>query len=124
LGIQPTSSETWVTLTAIITHKWVESLSLGVSFVKAGMTRNRMFKFLMAFSLMTPFGVICGMSLMNTSAAIGSFISYMLEALASGTFLYITLAVIAEEFSNNDSVIKFWAMCGGFMLMALVAAWT
>jgi len=123
LGIQPTKAETWVTLTAIITHKWVESISLGVSFVKAGLTKDKILKFLLAFSLMTPLGVMIGMSLMNTGDTFGSFISFMLEALAAGTFLYITLSVIAEEFVSNDIGLKFWAMCGGFVLMAIVAIW-
>jgi zinc transporter ZupT len=46
---------------AICLHKWVEALSIGINLNRSKIDRNKHFKFITLFSLMTPFGIIFGM---------------------------------------------------------------
>ena len=52
---------------AIIAHKWSEALTVGISFVSAGIEDKKSIWFMVIFTLFTPFGIIFGAILSNAS---------------------------------------------------------
>jgi zinc transporter ZupT len=107
LGLQKNAKEIFYMLLAIVLHKWVEALSIGINLFKSSIDRNNHFKFILIFSLMTPIGILSGM--------LFSGLSEVLEAIflsiSAGTFIYISASeVVIEEFSVSK--FKFEKICG------------
>jgi zinc transporter ZupT len=96
LGLQAYLKETLFLAAALLSHKWAESFTLGVSFFKSNTDNTSIIKMICLFAAFTPVGIIIGMLLAGkNSLIVGIFLS-----LASGTFLYISASeVIVEEFS-------------------------
>jgi zinc transporter 1/2/3 len=127
LGISETLASTILIFTAIIVHKGSESLALA-----AHLTRNiilpkqAMFIFL-AFSAMTPLGILVGDFLSETSESVHHpLLEPIFNALAAGTFLYIaTLHKIHHQHLHEDigNFKEFIVMSIGLASMALIAIW-
>jgi zinc transporter 1/2/3 len=96
LGIQSNLKETIFLALAIVSHKWAEAFTLGVSFYKSNTEKWSIIKMICLFAIFTPIGITIGMILVGkNSLVVGIFLS-----LAAGTFLYISASeVIVEEFS-------------------------
>lgn len=97
LGIQGTIKGSTFLLIAILAHKWAESLTLGISFVKANTPKKPFLGMGILFSLIGPFGIILGLILsQNTNELVeGIFLG-----ISTGTFLYVACSeVVVEEFS-------------------------
>lgn len=88
---------------AVVFHKWAESLSVGISFMKSKASRLATAIAVTIFSLLTSIGVLIGMWFSDSSPKVkGSLL-----AISGGTFLYISLVeVTAEEFSTKHN--KYW----------------
>lgn len=89
---------------AIITHKWIECLSLGISMKKNHLKWHKASTMILIYSLMVPLGI-----------GIGSFADIWLKgrtlditsgiflALSSGTFLYVGfIDILSTEFITAD----------------------
>ena len=82
LGIQSDSKTTIYLLIAILSHKWAESFTLGISFAKAKTEYHTFVKLILLFSIFTPLGIIVGIFLSGSSLLIeGIFL-----ALSTGIF--------------------------------------
>jgi zinc transporter ZupT len=60
LGVSEDDEATIAILIAIISHKWVESLSLGIIMIKEDLRRLWFIVLIVAFSLLTPLGIMIG----------------------------------------------------------------
>ena len=119
LGIQSDIQSTLSLFLAIVAHKWAASLTLGISFVKAGVARNQLIIMVMIFAFIGPVGVAIGLILSETADEI---IQGIFLAISVGTFLYIACSeVLVEEFENpKNKYLKFMMfMLGGIFIGGL-----
>ena len=100
LGIQSTIRGTLFLLLAIALHKWAVSLTLGISFVKAGVNKKQFIIMILIFAFITPIGIALGMALtsLSNNTVAGIFLS-----ISVGTFIYIACSeVVTDEFANPE----------------------
>ena len=119
LGIQKNVQNTLSLCLAIGAHKWAASLTLGISFVKAGVKRNKLISMVAIFALIGPVGIAIGLILSKTA---NDFIQGIFLAISVGTFIYIACTeVLVEEFENPDhKYLKFLMfMLGGIFIGGL-----
>lgn len=122
LGAMTDSEHTLMTIfIAIISHKGLESFSLGTSLTRGKVSTFNYWFFLIGFSLTTTVGIAIGMIL---SASLDSSVaSNVCVALASGTFIYVAISeVILKELADSrDKAVKMSLLLLGFCLMSLLA---
>lgn len=117
-GISNSKSETLNMFLAMVSHKWSEALTVGVSFVSADISYDKSYYMILFLSLITPFGIFVGYLLSGMSDQVVG----VALAISSGTFIYISCAeIIVEEFAMGDRRFwKFFAYTLGIVFIALV----
>lgn len=126
-GLETSVSGVVAIFIAIVAHKGFAALALGIALVDARMPLWRIVEIIVAFSLMTPIGVLVGTGfseVLESEVAIGT--ESVFDGLAAGTFIYIaTLEMIGQVFHIEvDRVQKFLFVASGFSFMALLAIWS
>lgn len=119
LGIQSDIQNTLSLFLAIVAHKWAASLTLGISFVKAGIAKKQLIIMVLIFAFIGPVGVAIGLILSETA---NDYLQGIFLAISVGTFIYIACSeVLVEEFENpNNKYIKFiMFMVGGIFIGGL-----
>ena len=119
LGIQSDVQNTLSLFLAIAAHKWAASLTLGISFVKAGLDKKQLIISVLIFAFIGPVGVAFGLILSETA---NDYLQGIFLAISVGTFIYIACSeVLVEEFENaNYKYIKFvMFMVGGIFIAGL-----
>jgi len=118
LGLQGGPLDTFFLFIAIISHKWAEAFTLGISFHKAQTDKQTFIRLIILFSMFTPIGILIGLVLAGGSMLIeGIFL-----AMSTGTFIYVACSeVIVEEFAiTKYKYSKFFAyMVGGIFIAGL-----
>jgi len=118
LGLQGGPLDTFFLFIAIISHKWAEAFTLGISFHKAQTDKQTFIILIILFSMFTPIGILIGLVLAGGSMLIeGIFL-----AMSTGTFIYVACSeVIVEEFAiTKYKYSKFFAyMVGGIFIAGL-----
>ena len=113
LGLADSYGGILVMLGAILAHKWAESLTLGISFVRAGTEKKQFLSMALLFGAIGPLGVVIGWVLSELAI---DLVQGIFLALSTGTFLYVACTeVIVEEFDGEDRFLKF-----GLYLIAAV----
>lgn len=124
LGAEKTLLGGTVILVAIVAHKGSAAFALAVSFHHGHFTRSFITKIVIGFSLATPLGVVLG-SLLTAwlGADSGRVFEAVFDALAAGSFLYIsTLDIIREEFFEASAGwLKLTLVSLGLLFMAALA---
>jgi len=99
---------------AICAHKGFEGFSLATVFLLAKQSRRRIIGMLVAFSLVTPAGMLLGHSLVDVLDERGIGIA---AALAAGTFLYVSLCeLLPEVFHRREAI----ALRSGLLVVGIV----
>jgi zinc transporter 1/2/3 len=99
LGVQKSRQNVLTIFTAIAAHKAPAALSIGSSFVNGKASKMVSITSMIVFSLTTTCGIFIGMGVGSVSIET----VFVLEALASGTFLYGgTSEIVADEFEMSD----------------------
>ncbi len=127
LGTEDNLKHSAVILFAILAHKGSASFALSVNLFKEGAAKRIIFRIILFFCFMTPLGIILGMLIDSAmSGKPQQIVTASFDALAAGTFLYVSILGIAhEEFSDHkDKLSKFILMCIGIAVMAVVAIWS
>lgn len=118
LGIQTQPKMIFFLGIAIVSHKWAESFTLGISFYKTNTDYDTYIKLIVMFSLFTPLGITVGMFASGTSILLEA----VFLSLAAGSFIYISASeVIVEEFSvSRHKYLKFTFFFLGAILVCLL----
>ena len=85
LGIQSDMQNTLSLFLAIAAHKWAASLTLGISFVKAGLDKKQLIISVLIFAFIGPVGVAFGLILSETA---NDYLQGIFLAISVGTFFY------------------------------------
>ncbi|EFA82691.1 zinc/iron permease [Heterostelium album PN500] len=126
LGVQNTQVRILDILVAIFAHKFLASFALGVNIVQSKSDNTsflKIFTLILIFSIASPIGSIIGLLVSNLDCTLASSI---LQGVASGTFLYISVIEIIPREINHQSkhlVLKSILLLFGFSIMAIVALW-
>lgn len=122
LGIQSDFQSTFSLFLAIAAHKWAASLTLGISFVKAGVSRTQLIIMVCIFAFIGPVGIAFGLILTTTAS---DTVEGIFLAISVGTFIYISCSeVLVEEFENPDNkFVKFCMFMLGGIFIAGLALW-
>ena len=119
LGIQSDVQKTLSLFLVIAAHKCAAYLTLGISFVKAGLAKKQLIISVLIFEFIGPVGVAFGLILSETA---NDYLQGIFLAISVGTFIYIACSeVLVEEFENaNYKYIKFvMFMVGGIFIAGL-----
>lgn len=105
-------------LLAILCHKGFESFSLTTVFQLAQFSRRRVLLVILGFALVTPIGILLGDSIARHLG--GNGITF-LNALAAGTFLYVSLCELLTEVFHHreDGAAKMGLLGLGIAIMWL-----
>ncbi|MEJ2647192.1 MAG: ZIP family metal transporter [Sedimentisphaerales bacterium] len=126
LGAQRSLTSTMAIFFAIIAHKTMAGFSLGVSYLRIGISLRRAAPVAAFFSSMTPLGILIATAA-DTIVSSGSreLFEAVFNSLGAGTFLYIaTLDIIRTEFElPGDNWQKWLLAASGFTIMAILAIW-
>lgn len=116
-AVQSQADIAGVMLLAILAHKGFESFSLASVFSMTGSSRSKVLTMVIAFSLVTPLGLLAGSQI---SGLLGSGGISVLTSLAAGTFLYVCLCeLLPEVFHHRED--GPWKI--GLLLLGIVAMW-
>lgn len=122
LGVEAHPLQAIAILIAILAHKSSAAFALGLRTLKPNYWRR-----MLAFSLMTPLGVVLGLILTTfLRQHSGQHFEAIFDAAAAGTFLYIALAeILPTELTKAASVHKAILIALlGLGLMAVLAVYT
>ena len=115
LGIQKNIRDSLFLLLGIGLHKWAAALTLGISFVRSGISKKNYVILILIFAFITPIGIALGLILTSIS---NDYVAGIFLSLSVGTFIYIACSeVVVDEFSGND---KKWPKFLMFLLGAVV----
>jgi len=125
LGLQHQPGNLIRLLIAVVAHKIVMALSLGISLAQStGLTKTRYIISILLFSLASPFGIGVGTWVSNLAEnEATAIITVVLQCMAAGTFLYITFfEVLPHEFGAkaNSRLKKLACVVTGWMIMCIL----
>lgn len=125
VGLEPKASMVWYLLTAITCHKVVLAGFIGVQLVVTRVQRNIAYMYVIAFALTSPIGIVIGLYLSTRSPEDETLtmISVTLQAMATGTLLYIVFfEVYAKQFGTYKlpGVMKVLSSVIGFVFMSFL----
>lgn len=108
---------------AYINHQPAESIALLVAFLKSGMPKDQIIRFLSIFSAMGPVGVALGMAVNEFAAPI---VDSIMVAIVAGTFVYVgATEVIPEEWEDSEHKWKkFFALMSGIVSILVITQYT
>jgi len=94
-----------------------------VAFLKSGMPKDEIIKYLSVFTLMGPIGVGIGMAVSEFASPI---IDSIMLAIVAGTFIYVgATEVIPEEWEEQDyKWTKFFALMSGIVTIFGITQYT
>jgi len=115
LGVQHDLKDAIFLSVAIISHKWAESFTLGLSFARSSTDTSSHIRMITLFAIFTPLGITLGIFVLGADALTqGIFL-----AISAGTFIYISASeVIVEEFAITKYRYQkfFLYLCGGILV--------
>lgn len=126
LGINHNTSIVIMLFLAIITHKWAESFAIAVQLNKSTLSLRCTFILFLIFASMTPLGIWIGWYFQQGMESV-SIINPVLIAASAGTFLYLGTLHGLEQcvmVKRCCNLLDFSYVIVGFLLMAMVAAYT
>ncbi len=122
IGLQEDKRSLVNIFTAVIVHKAIMALSLGLTVAKSPMSFKSFLLSVSIFSLASPIGMAIGIVLTDIDESIGRDIANsILQGIAGGTFLYIVFfEVLQQEFTKPTdrmpklffTVVGFGCICG------------
>ncbi|BFZ24518.1 hypothetical protein BsWGS_27557 [Bradybaena similaris] len=123
VGLQDSGTNIWEMFAAICIHKSLVAVCLGLQLFLAFKSRPIMaFIWVFVFSVISPIGVGLGMIITsgNINEDAENLASWILQGMATGTFLYVTVfEILREEFTERGSVLKIFVSIIGFGGMAV-----
>lgn len=123
LGLSDSFGEAALLTLSIALHQPAESIALLVAFLKSGMPKSDILRFLSVFSCMGPIGVALGMAVNEFAAPI---VDAIMLAIVAGTFVYVgATEVIPEEWEDSEHKWKkFGALMSGILSILVITQYT
>lgn len=123
LGLARTFGDSALLSLSIALHQPAESIALLVAFLKSGMPKSDIIKYLSVFSAMGPVGVAIGMAVTSFAAPI---VDSIMLATVAGTFIYVgATEVIPEEWEEQEHKWpKFFALMSGIISIFGITQYT
>jgi zinc transporter 1/2/3 len=123
LGLADTFGDCAILSLSIALHQPAESIALLVAFLKSGMPKPQIVRFLSIFSAMGPIGVALGMAVNEFAAPI---VDAVMVAIVAGTFVYVgATEVIPEEWEDSEHKWKkFLALMSGIVSILVITQYT
>ncbi len=126
LGTETHESTMWSIFAAIISHKLVESFTIGLIITK-GFTKIWVaLIFIVAFSIMSPIGISIGIGLSTAQASDSLEIAQgFILSVAAGAFIHVSLFEILFHQPSHAIIraIRYGLFVLGFSVMAIIAVW-
>lgn len=130
IGIQDTTPRVMILFTAVISHKLVVAFCLGVELTAAqGSKFKHHFMAIFVFSVGSVVGILIGMGLVDLNSVTQSKFLPVLQGIAGGTLLYVTLCEVLprekarwhkNQSSKSAGLAQFVAFSTGFTVMTLM----
>jgi zinc transporter 1/2/3 len=123
VGLQDDVSSLLQIFVAVVLHKTVIAFSLGLSLVQTELSLASVIKSNFLFSITSPLGICTAIALEEFGHSMNSSItSGILQALACGTFLYVTFfEILPHELSQSENrLLKLLALLLGFSVVCFV----
>jgi len=118
LGLADTKKDAALLTLSISLHQPAESLALLVAFVKSGLSKSQIIRYLGIFSAMGPLGVVLGICVNEYASP---FVDATMLAIVAGTFVYVgATEVIPEEFEGGHRGPKAMALLGGMVIVLAI----
>mmetsp|Transcript_28029 Transcript_28029/g.39400 ORF Transcript_28029/g.39400 Transcript_28029/m.39400 type:complete len:452 (+) Transcript_28029:76-1431(+) len=123
LGLADSFGDSALLTLSIALHQPAESIALLVAFLKSGMPKGQIIKFLSIFSACGPIGVALGMAVNEFAAPI---VDAIMLATVAGTFVYVgATEVIPEEWEDPvHKWKKFGALMAGIVSIFMITQYT
>mmetsp|Transcript_16776 Transcript_16776/g.21223 ORF Transcript_16776/g.21223 Transcript_16776/m.21223 type:complete len:135 (+) Transcript_16776:737-1141(+) len=123
LGLARSFGDSALLTLSIALHQPAESIALLVAFLKSGMPKPDIVKYLSVFSACGPIGVAIGMAVNEFAAPI---IDSIMLATVAGTFIYVgATEVIPEEWEDQEHKWKkFFALISGIVSIYAITQYT
>jgi len=123
LGLADSFGDSALLSLSIALHQPAESIALLVAFLKSGMSKDEIVKYLSVFSAMGPIGVAIGMAVNEFAAPI---VDSIMLATVAGTFIYVgATEVIPEEWEDQEHKWKkFFALLSGIVSIFAITQYT
>lgn len=123
LGLANTFGDSALLSLSIALHQPAESIALLVAFLKSGMPKPDIVKYLSIFSCMGPVGVAIGMAVNSFATPV---VDATMLAIVAGTFVYVgATEVIPEEWEDPEHKWKkFFSLIGGIVSIFAITQYT
>jgi zinc transporter 1/2/3 len=123
LGLSDSFGDCALLSLSIALHQPAESIALLVAFLKSGMPKPQIVRYLSVFSCMGPVGVGLGMAVNEFAAPI---VDSIMLAIVAGTFVYVgATEVIPEEWEDpTHKWKKFAALMSGIVSILVITQYT
>eukprot|EP00934_Nitzschia_sp_Nitz4_P008051 Nitzschia sp. Nitz4//scaffold43_size134323//57324//58655//NITZ4_003298-RA/size134323-processed-gene-0.47-mRNA-1//-1//CDS//3329551945//8041//frame0 len=123
LGLADSFKDSAILTLSIALHQPAESIALLVAFLKSGMPKEQIIRFLSVFSTMGPIGVALGMAVNEFAAPV---VDSIMIAIVAGTFIYVgATEVIPEEWETSEHKWKkFISLLSGIISILVVTQYT
>ncbi|GBN60405.1 Zinc transporter ZIP1 [Araneus ventricosus] len=123
IGLQTTAQSDFRILIAVLIHKCIIAFTLGISLTNSSLQKSHVITVNLCFSLASPVGIILGILVIDLVQGLPMVItSGILQGLAAGTFLYITLIeILPEELkSGRDRMVKVACIVLGYSVVSIL----
>lgn len=129
IGIQDTTAKVMILFIAVISHKLVVAFCLGVELTASpGSTFKHHLLAITVFSMGSVLGILIGMGLVDLSIVGNSKFLPILQGIAGGTLLYVTLCEVLprekarwhKNPNKSAGLLQFVAFTSGFAVMTLM----
>lgn len=130
IGIQDNTAAVMILFIAVMSHKFVVGFCLGVELsVSPGATFKHHFAAIFVFSAGSVLGIAIGMALVDLSAVENSNALGILQGVAGGTLLYVTVCEVLprekakwhqSQSNRSAGLIQFLAFAVGFTVMTII----
>jgi len=123
LGLANTFRDSALLSLSVALHQPAESIALLVAFLKSGMPKDQIIKYLSIFSSMGPVGVAIGIAVNEYAAPV---VDASMLAIVAGTFVYVgATEVIPEEWEAQDHKWKkFFSLMSGIVSIFAITQYT
>ncbi|XP_040566169.1 zinc transporter ZIP1 [Lepeophtheirus salmonis] len=127
IGLQTKQKNLLALVFAVMFHKGIMAFSLGINLTRAKVVLKVFMGCILIFSIASPIGIAMGIGLMNLPPSLSrDIVALILQAIAGGTFLYITfIEVLFHELNYNmhegpDRMLRILCIILGFATIAIV----